>query len=163
MPEVSATRQTGPNPSGLCQCGCGRRTALARQSSATRGDVKGTPVRYLRGHNGKGGAATPQAGRLRAEKLYPLGPCERCDQLGTLRHHRDENPLNNEPENVEILCHRCHAKAHGLRGGVHWNARKQRWVARPRFNGPQVFLGYFKTESEARQAVDEFLAEAVAA
>lgn len=28
-------------------------------------------------------------------------------------HHRDENPGNNAPENLQLLCVRCHAKAHG--------------------------------------------------
>lgn len=126
-----------------CECGCG---AEVRH-------------RFLRGHNGKGDDAGDQAGRLRAEKLYPLRPCEDCGRPGTIRHHKDENPLNNTPENVSILCHRCHAKAHGLRPGVHWNSRKRRWVARPRVNGPQVFLGYFATEAEATQAVESFFAK----
>lgn len=41
---------TGPNPSGLCMCGCGERTRLAPYSAATRQMVKGEPVRFVRGH-----------------------------------------------------------------------------------------------------------------
>jgi hypothetical protein len=40
----------GPNPSGLCLCGCGERTPLSTQSRSDRGDVLGTPVRYVLGH-----------------------------------------------------------------------------------------------------------------
>lgn len=40
----------GPNPSGLCMCGCGRGTAFAKQTRTERGDVGGAPVKYVRGH-----------------------------------------------------------------------------------------------------------------
>lgn len=39
-----------PNPSGLCQCGCGERTPLARQSITKQGIVRGKPTRFIRGH-----------------------------------------------------------------------------------------------------------------
>lgn len=38
-----------PNPSGLCQCGCGERAPLAR--SWCEGNVKGRPLRFIRGHH----------------------------------------------------------------------------------------------------------------
>jgi hypothetical protein len=38
---------------GLCMCGCGQPTKLARQSSTRRGWVKGQPVKYLQGHGPK--------------------------------------------------------------------------------------------------------------
>lgn len=38
-------------PDGLCQCGCGERTTLARSTWARYGWVKGQPLRYLHGHN----------------------------------------------------------------------------------------------------------------
>lgn len=43
----------GPNPSGLCMCGCGRPTRLARQSSRHQGVVRGKPVRCVIGHGGR--------------------------------------------------------------------------------------------------------------
>lgn len=42
-----------PNPSGLCMCGCGRRTPLARQTAPGRGLIKGKPVRYIEGHSSR--------------------------------------------------------------------------------------------------------------
>lgn len=39
-----------PNPSGYCQCGCGRKTNLAPFSDSVSGYVKGKPVRYIQGH-----------------------------------------------------------------------------------------------------------------
>jgi hypothetical protein len=42
-----------PNPSGLCLCGCGKPTAIATQTNATKNTVAGKPVRYLLGHHVK--------------------------------------------------------------------------------------------------------------
>ena len=43
----------GPNPSGLCMCGCGRETKIAKATA--RGNVKGYPMRYLQGHSSRCG------------------------------------------------------------------------------------------------------------
>ena len=53
------------------------------------------------------------AGRKRARKLFDLSLCNKCGKSGIDRHHKDGNPLNNTPENVEILCRRCHMDADG--------------------------------------------------
>lgn len=37
---------------GLCACGCGQPTPLAKQTRRDRGQVKGQPVKYIRGHSG---------------------------------------------------------------------------------------------------------------
>mgnify|MGYP001608982363 CR=1 FL=1 len=39
--------------------------------------------------------------------------CERCGKA-TKRHvhHKDENPLNNDPSNLETLCASCHQLSH---------------------------------------------------
>lgn len=39
-------------PNGNCECGCGRRTPLARQTNTGRGWVKGQPIRFIKGHSG---------------------------------------------------------------------------------------------------------------
>lgn len=46
----------GPNPSGLCMCGCGRRTTITTKTDAKRGTRAGQPARYLVGHNAKSNA-----------------------------------------------------------------------------------------------------------
>ena len=38
-------------PYGLCKCGCGEKTRIATQTRPERGDVKGEPVQFRRGHN----------------------------------------------------------------------------------------------------------------
>lgn len=40
------------NVSGLCECGCGQPTRLARQTNRDRGWVKGQPIRFVKGHSG---------------------------------------------------------------------------------------------------------------
>ena len=40
-------------PLGLCQCGCGRHTSVARCSDRTRGWVKGRPLQYALGHSAR--------------------------------------------------------------------------------------------------------------
>jgi hypothetical protein len=41
-----------PNPSGVCQCGCGLPAPVATRSSSKIGHVKGEHVRFIRGHAG---------------------------------------------------------------------------------------------------------------
>jgi hypothetical protein len=43
----------GPNPSGLCMCGCGQPAPIAKWSHARRGNVGGEPQRYIRFHAAK--------------------------------------------------------------------------------------------------------------
>jgi hypothetical protein len=43
----------GPNPSGLCMCGCGERTSIAKANQSRFGQIKGQPVSYIVGHYGR--------------------------------------------------------------------------------------------------------------
>lgn len=38
---------------GKCLCGCGRKTVIARQSLKSKGWIRGEPIRFVHGHNGK--------------------------------------------------------------------------------------------------------------
>lgn len=46
---IKATSQD-PNPTGLCQCGCGRKTPLATRTEQRLRMVRGKPLRYCSGH-----------------------------------------------------------------------------------------------------------------
>lgn len=53
-------------------------------------------------------------GHKQALKLFPvIGPCEVCGNEKAERHHKDDNPLNNDASNIQALCRRCHTLAHG--------------------------------------------------
>src|SRR5580704_6591252 len=41
------------NPSGLCMCGCGEAAPIANRTCRGRGRIKGEPMRFVRGHNGR--------------------------------------------------------------------------------------------------------------
>lgn len=43
---------TGPNPSGLCMCGCGGKAPIAVGNDKRYGIIKGQPQRYIKGHSG---------------------------------------------------------------------------------------------------------------
>jgi len=52
-------------------------------------------------------------GHVIAQKLYPLTDCELCGKPGTERHHIDADNENNKPENIMIVCARCHQEIDG--------------------------------------------------
>ncbi len=41
------------NPTGLCKCGCGQRTSIAKQSIRSKGHINGQPVNWIHGHNNR--------------------------------------------------------------------------------------------------------------
>lgn len=43
-------RPEAPNPSGVCQCGCGQSAPIATMTSHKYGWVQGEPVKFIRGH-----------------------------------------------------------------------------------------------------------------
>jgi hypothetical protein len=48
---MSDYQPEGPNPSGLCKCGCGQQTWVATSYNRKSGEVKGKPVSYCHGHH----------------------------------------------------------------------------------------------------------------
>lgn len=64
--------------------------------------------------NWKGDAITEKSGRSRAIRAYPLiGGCVRCGASKAERHHKNGNTADNRPENIEIVCRRCHMEEDG--------------------------------------------------
>jgi hypothetical protein len=61
--------QGEPIPEGFCQCGCGRRTSVAKQSRSCQGHIKGEPHRFCRGHGHR------KAERYRVEDRGYETPC----------------------------------------------------------------------------------------
>jgi hypothetical protein len=62
----------------------------------------------------KGDAANVTTGRERARRRFAADACVQCGATENLdRHHVDGNTRNNEPENVEVRCRRCHMSVDG--------------------------------------------------
>lgn len=56
-----------------------------------------------------------KVGRLRALRWFkPESVCESCGKSArTDRHHKDKDPMNNHPSNIQRLCRHCHMAADG--------------------------------------------------
>src|SRR4051812_8793952 len=52
--EMKKMSGKGPNPTGLCMCGCGEIAPLAKQSQSRTGAVAGQPMKYVHGHHRRG-------------------------------------------------------------------------------------------------------------
>lgn len=61
-------------------------------------------------HSWVGNKITKESGRSRAERKYPVRPCEICGESKKRidRHHRDNDPRNNKKSNIKFLCRKCH-------------------------------------------------------
>lgn len=68
--------------------------------------------------------------RRAAQLVRDAGRCQRCDHDGSESrlgiHHRDRNKKNQTPENLEVLCHRCHMREHSEHGETGWQHYHQK-------------------------------------
>ena len=62
--------------------------------------------------------------RKAAAIVRKAGECHRCGHDGSESrlgiHHRDRNKHNQAPNNLEVLCHRCHMREHSDHQEVGW-------------------------------------------
>ena len=65
-----------------------------------------------------------------AEIVRDAGCCQRCGHDGTASrlgiHHRDRDKRNQDPSNLEVLCHRCHMREHAEHGETGWDRYHQK-------------------------------------
>lgn len=129
----------GPNPSGLCMCGCGEKTGLAPYSDHRRGWIIGKPKKYINGHQGRAqprGADSPQwkGGRVYRRGYVFLHRPDHphadskgyvaehqiiaCESRGywlasnELVHHINGVKDDNRAENLVILTQSQHGREH---------------------------------------------------
>lgn len=71
------------------------------------------PKMFGNQHASKGDQAGKMAMHYRARKaMATVALCNRCPVPAEVVHHRDENPRNNDPANLERLCRPCHINHH---------------------------------------------------
>lgn len=106
----STTSPEGPNPSGFCMCGCGQMTAISPVNRRSRGWVKGTHQRYIKGHSATRKGPYPTFVPVNASGLCQCG-CGRPAPIATrtnkrrglkagmpYRYIRNHRPQDDRPE-----------------------------------------------------------------
>lgn len=93
-----------PNPSGICMCGCGRLTPIARENRPRLGHIKGQAVRFCVGHK----TPAPMADKKACAKCGETKPlvefrpqrrsCRDCDKVRSSQWH-----VRNR-EHAKALC-----------------------------------------------------------
>lgn len=124
----------GPSQKYCSPCGKEKKRKNAIEVNKRARMKQGRPVGVGSGNNQGSGKthATYKNGtgiykKLGKQKAIELGHCERCNSKLDLEnpfkwctHHKDHNRMNNELQNLEILCKACHQKEHK----VHLNFNK---------------------------------------
>ena len=84
--------------------------------------------------------------------------CESCKESPAVeRHHKDDNPLNNDPSNLLFVCRKCHMRLDGRISdtpGVHFH--RNRWQVQIKVGKERHYLGRYQTKEEAVQVATEF-------
>ncbi len=110
-------RPTKPTPLKFCKF-CGSKMERKKQPS---GELEGLNSFNRRQYCnqqcfGSSLAKTPKTkeeAHTRARQVCQRVSCNRCGETEFLQvHHRDRNPFNNAPSNLEVLCIPCHREEH---------------------------------------------------
>lgn len=101
------------DPTKHCKA-CGKQ--LARKRYGKRLEDRGV---FLRRNHCNQACANSRAEiqadshRWKARQIKERKQCETCEEKSKLHvHHKDRNPANNSPENLQTLCASCHLRLH---------------------------------------------------
>lgn len=135
---------------GLCACGCGGRTSLAPHSCASRGMVRGQPLRFMHGHakrnTGTARRATPKGyvylsmpdhpnsdhrGRVYEHVLVASKALGKAIPKGAVVHHVNGLRGDNRPENLVICENEAYHKLIHARMKARGMDTKGKWRQAP--------------------------------
>jgi len=66
--------------------------------------------------------------------------------------HRNHNTLDNKRSNLRIVSHQENGWNRKNPKGYYWHKSNGKWMAKIKFNGRSIYLGYFDTEAKAHVA-----------
>src|SRR4030095_1329114 len=68
-----------------------------------------------------------------ARLVKSVGQCQKCGHDGSESrlgiHHKDRNKKNQDQDNLEVLCHRCHMLEHAHAGETGWHSYHRKRAA----------------------------------
>lgn len=125
---------------GYCQCGCGQKTRIAAKTDRSIGHIKGTPIKFVFGHNllcearnkstnsignttihsngyviihiGKGNRIYEHIAIAEKALGRKLKKYNKGNPMNEVVHHINGNKQDNRPENLLICTHEYHTALH---------------------------------------------------
>lgn len=82
-----------PNPSGLCMCGCGKKTEIIKRTQIYRGRFVGHHFQFYHGHNRRKSKTSPDK-----------KPCSRCKSIKAKDEFYNDKRY---PDGLSCLCKEC--------------------------------------------------------
>lgn len=119
-------------PPGLCECGCGQPTKIARATDPRWESITGMPQRFIKGHNHRGAnhyawVEDPNYATIHAWLRNNCDKTGTCDECG--KSARTEFALirgreySRNRQDYRELCKRCHNAYDNVGYGRYWAAK----------------------------------------
>lgn len=115
-------------------------------------DNKNEHLSKLKWHITKTGYAARYAGLGRGHGVVYMHHDVLGIEKGLVVDHRNRNKLDNRVSNLRHVTQAVNSRNRGVAKGYTWASTKNKWRAYIKFDYKQIHLGYFTTESDARQA-----------
>lgn len=99
-----------------------------------------------------------------ARRITPASNCAVCKtQPGSDVNHKDRNPANNDPSNLERLCRKCHRGQHTAEAEIMWAMLKDRgvqYIEVHRQGRAALFAGILADQKEEADALQDQVSHA---
>lgn len=120
------------NPGGLCKCGCGQKTNIAKHNSSQYGWAKGQPVDFIKGHSSKGRVVSQEC-RQKLRLCHAGKPLTEQHKKAISRTHPrgPNNPAYNGGLWIEGKSGRCIIRCRDGKGVYYYRAVMENILGRP--------------------------------